>query len=312
MRSTPAEILELSQLTTEPYARGLRPRNITPIAGGSDTVTQVLGTEQVERSIFMKVSKGQIMLAVLNQHARLLNYAKNNTNTIDKSLKPLGGRGKPILFSPSKRQPLLVSSSQRQTTPVFPCHKQPLPILPSQRQLLSISSSQSYLHLSSPPRGSPCPSLLSGVPSSCLHVLEATVPCLPFPEATTPCFALQTATPDRFPVTKISPPPSPPHRGIIYPCLPHRGKPYLSPRPRSDSYLLSLPPRGKPSLFSFQRGNPYLFLPPRGNCFLSPPPRGNPSLSSLPWDEKIWMKYWNLSYDLTVKLFGSFSAIMIK
>ena len=207
MRSTPAEILELSQLTTEPYARGLRPRNITPIAGGSDTVTQVLGTEQVERSIFMKVSKGQIMLAVLNQHARLLNYAKNNTNTIDKSLKPLGGRGKPILFSPSKRQPLLVSSSQRQTTPVFPCHKQPLPILPSQRQLLSISSSQSHLHLSSPPRGSPCLSLLSGVPSSCLHVLEATVPCLPFPEATTPCFALQTATLDRFPVTKISPPP---------------------------------------------------------------------------------------------------------
>lgn len=55
---TPAEILELSQLPTEPCARGLRPRNITPSAGGSDTtVTQVLETEQVERSIFMKVSK---------------------------------------------------------------------------------------------------------------------------------------------------------------------------------------------------------------------------------------------------------------
>ena len=32
-----AEILELNQLTSEQYARGLRPRNITPTAGGSNT-----------------------------------------------------------------------------------------------------------------------------------------------------------------------------------------------------------------------------------------------------------------------------------
>ena len=49
----PSEILELSQLTTEPHGRGLRPRNITPTPSGRETVvTEVLETEQVKRSIF--------------------------------------------------------------------------------------------------------------------------------------------------------------------------------------------------------------------------------------------------------------------
>lgn len=55
LRSTkPAEILELSQFTIEPYARGLTPRNVTPTKGGSDTtIPDVLETEQVKKKSIM-------------------------------------------------------------------------------------------------------------------------------------------------------------------------------------------------------------------------------------------------------------------
>lgn len=66
MLRSKSEILGLSQLTTEPYARGLTPRNITPSPGDPETtVTEVLETEQVKTKL---LHKGQILLAVLNSN----------------------------------------------------------------------------------------------------------------------------------------------------------------------------------------------------------------------------------------------------
>ena len=48
----PSETLELSQLTAEPHARGLRPRNISLIPCGLETtVREVLETEKRKRSV---------------------------------------------------------------------------------------------------------------------------------------------------------------------------------------------------------------------------------------------------------------------
>ena len=96
------EILELSQLTTESYARGLIPINITPTPGGPETtVTGVLEAERVKRSIFKTKLRHFVMVrtrsekpdyassAKFRQKLKimlgLLNYAENYAGIIDKA-----------------------------------------------------------------------------------------------------------------------------------------------------------------------------------------------------------------------------------
>lgn len=59
--------LELRQLTAEPYARGLRPRNHTDSGDPEITVTKVLETEQVKK----KHSKTKLHLLMKVGEVRL-------------------------------------------------------------------------------------------------------------------------------------------------------------------------------------------------------------------------------------------------